>query len=114
MSSYIFKIGQISKYKQLVNKLCKSKHAIILHSDDEILKNAIAKLFVMKNECLSENAPCLICNNCQKVIDENALDVLWFGKDKPVVVGDSENIVQDSYVAKSSKQETLPCSKKTS
>ena len=52
----------------------------------------------MKNECLSENAPCLICNNCQKVIDENALDVLWFGKDKPVVVGDSENIVQDSYV----------------
>lgn len=69
-----------------------------MHSEDIMLLNNLAKLLVMSFECEGEDAPCLICNNCQKIIDENALDVLYFGKEKNIVVEDSETIVQQSYV----------------
>ena len=51
----------------------------------------------MNLEC-EYNETCFICNNCQKVIDDNALDVLHFGNEKGIVVDDSEKIVQESYV----------------
>ena len=97
MSNYIFKISQLSKYKDFLQRVKKSKHAIILNSEDTILLDTLAKLLAMNFEC-EYNEACFICNNCQKIIDDNALDVLHFGTDKNIVVEDSEKIVQDAYV----------------
>ena len=97
MSNYIFKISQLQKYKDFLKRVKKSKHAIILNSEDTILTDALAKLVAMNFEC-EYNETCFICNSCQKIIDDNALDVLHFGIDKNIVVEDSEKIVEESYV----------------
>jgi len=98
LSSYIFKVNELEKYKLFLQKVKKANHAVILNSEDTMLLNIIAKLLVMSLECDNNNPPCLICNNCQKIIDNNALDVLWFGSEKSIVVEDSETIVQESFV----------------
>ena len=63
-----------------------------------MLLDIVAKLFVMQNACKDEKKPCLICPNCQKVMDNNAIDVLYFGDEKSILVEDSEKIVEDSYI----------------
>lgn len=98
MSNYLFKISQISKFGDLLEKLSVSKHAIILHSQDKILLEAIAKLYVMKQECKEQDSPCFCCNNCKKILDGNAVDVEVYGKEKGIVVDDSKAIIESSYV----------------
>lgn len=98
MANYIFKIFNIEKYKTLINKISKTSHAVILQSKDYLLIDAIAKLVVMKNECLEKDKPCFICPNCQKILDGNALDVEIFGSQKNILVEDSQKIVEDSNV----------------
>ena len=98
MSNYIFKVSELKKYQQFLDRLEKSNHAIILHSEDEILLGILSKLLIAKLECKSEKKPCLYCENCQKIMDSNAIDVKVFGEDKSIVVEDSNNIVTDSYV----------------
>ena len=98
MSNYIFKISQIEKYKSLIEKLSNASNAILLFSKDDMLLDAIAKLVCMKNECENQQSPCLYCSNCQKIIDKNALDVKNYGLEKSILVEDSQNIVEDSFV----------------
>ena len=98
MSSYLFKINDISKYDNVLQKLLASNHAIILHSQDRILLDSISKLLVMKIECKNEKAPCFYCDSCKKILDDNALDVEMFGYEKNIVVEDSKKIIEDSYV----------------
>lgn len=98
MSKYLFKISQLEKYKNFVDRLLGGKHAIILQSDDELLLDAIYKFLIMKYECLDKNKPCFICSNCQKILDETAVDVELFGKEKNILVEDSQKIVEDSFV----------------
>ena len=52
----------------------------------------------MKNECNEQDAPCFCCNTCKKILDENAIDVEFFGREKGIVVDDSKVIIEDSYV----------------
>lgn len=94
----MFKINQISKFDDLLEKLSVSGHAIILNSQDKILLEAISKLFIMKLECKEQNSPCFCCNNCKKILDENAIDVEYYGKEKGIVVDDSKAIIESSYV----------------
>ena len=98
MSNYIFKVKEQEKYSEFLKLLEKSTHAIILHSKDTILSSILAKLLVMKIECENEDSPCLMCSNCQKVLDNNAIDVEYFGEQKNIMVEDSEKIVEDSYI----------------
>ena len=88
----------MSRYKQLVKKLCNTKHAIILNSKDDLLLDAVANLVVMQGECTEKSKPCFTCSNCQKILDGNAVDVQTFGKQKSIVVEDSETIVERSHV----------------
>ena len=97
MSNYIFKISQLQKYKDFLQRVKKSKHAIVLNSEDTILTDVLAKLIAMSFECEYDET-CFICNSCQKIIDDNALDVLHFGLEKNIVVEDSEKIVEESHV----------------
>lgn len=97
MSSYLFKTAQIKKYQDFLQRLTKSSHAIILKSDDQLLLDIIAKLLVMKLEC-SDKLPCFVCPSCQKILDNNAIDIEYFGDEKQIVVEDSEKIVEDSYI----------------
>ena len=94
----MFKISQIFKFDALLKKMVGSKHAIILHSQDTILLEAISKLYIMKLECVDKNSPCFCCPNCKKILDGNAIDVEVFGKEKGIVVEDSKTIIEDSYV----------------
>ena len=94
----MFKVNSLKKYQDFLQRLTASHHAIILHCDDEILLDTIAKLFVMKCECDDKHSPCMICTKCQKIIDCNALDVEYFGEEKSILVDDSEKIVEDSFV----------------
>ena len=98
MSKYLFKVKELKKYRDFLGLLKKSNHAIILHTTDTMLLEIVAKLAVMQFECESDNGPCLICQNCQKILDGNAIDVEYFGNSKNIVVEDSETIVADSYV----------------
>ena len=98
MSSYLFKVGELEKYRHFLENILKSNHAIILNSQDTMLLDILAKLYVAKCECKNSNAPCLYCENCQKIIDNNALDISYFGVDKNIVVEDSEKIVLESFV----------------
>ena len=98
MSSYLFQVSQLKKYQDFLNKITKGSHAIILHSEDTILQDIIAKLFVMNFECENDMVPCMYCTSCQKIMDNNALDVKVFGENKSIVVEDSNFIVQDSFV----------------
>ena len=98
MANYIFKIYNLEKYKSLVKKISKTSHAVILQSKDDILVDAIAKLVVMQNECMEQDKPCFICSNCQKILDGNALDVEQFGKEKGILVEDSQKIAYDSNI----------------
>lgn len=98
MSSYLFQVSQLKKYQEFLNKITKGSHAIILHSQDAILQEIISKLFVMNFECENEVIPCMYCTSCQKIMDNNALDIKWFGENKSIVVEDSNFIVQDSFV----------------
>ena len=94
----MFKVSQLKKYQNFLTKLKDASHAVILTSADKMLLDIIAKLFVMQNECKDEKQPCFICSNCQKIIDNNAIDILYFGSEKSILVEDSEKIVEDSYI----------------
>ena len=98
MGNYIFKIFGLEKYNNLVKKIAKTRHAIILESQDDILLDALSKLVVMQNECQETDKPCFVCSNCQRVLDDNALDLQYFGKAKNIMVDDSQKIVEDSNV----------------
>ena len=98
MSNYTFKISQLPKYKTFLETLKNSNHAIILFSKDKLLLDAVSSLYVMMQECENDYKPCMFCETCQKIIDRNALDVEYFGEDKNIMVDDSENIVNSSYV----------------
>ncbi len=94
----MFKIWELEKYKSLISKLEKSSHAVILHSKDKMLLEAISKLFVMKSECLDSHKPCFVCTNCSKILDGNSIDIEVFGSEKAILVEDSQKIVEDSFV----------------
>lgn len=98
MNNYLFKINELEKYKIFLQKIKNFKHAIILNSDDELLLTNIAKLCVMQNVCKGQEPPCLFCENCKKVLDKNAVDIEYYGFEKSMLVEDSENIVNSSYI----------------
>lgn len=95
---YTQKLQAQQTVQNMLQNLKESSHAIILSSPDDVTMLSLAKLVVMTEVCESNQAPCTNCKNCKKILDGNAVDVQYFGLDKPMLVEDSTNIVNDSFV----------------
>lgn len=95
---YIKKIHNLPKIKDLLFKLKDSAHALLLVSKDELFLKNFAKLIVLNQFCNSQNEICFDCTNCKKILNGNAVDVQYYGFDKPVLVEDSQQIISESYV----------------
>lgn len=92
------KFYELSKIKQLLGQLKSRSHAVLLQSKDELFLRAFAKLLILDDMCQSGEQICFECANCKKVLNSNAIDVEFFGQNKPLVVEDSQQIIADSYV----------------
>lgn len=114
---------KLNKVKQLLNQLKNSSHAILLSSKDEIFLDTFAKLMVLNDCCQFGQEVCFNCADCKKIINQNVVDVEYFGYQKPLVVEDSQQIIADSYIVpleltnkyfivKQIQQATLPAQNK--
>lgn len=94
---YINKFCKLDRIVNFVNTLKSSSHSILLCSEDEIFLDCIAKLIVL-NDCCKNDKPCFKCINCNKILNKNSVDVKYFGESKNIVVEDSSNIINESYI----------------
>ena len=76
-----FKETQI--YNEIIND--EMMHSIMLISHDKDMLDFYAYKIVCTMFCSSENKPCGVCPNCQKIKHNNMVDVLTYPKDEDVL-----------------------------
>lgn len=74
-------------------------HCYLLSGMDSEVINSFAYLVIQEIFCLSDNAPCDNCINCNKISHSNMVDVITYPKgDKGLMVDDINEIVSDCFI----------------
>lgn len=74
-------------------------HCYLISSKDEFYLHELSIFAVKEICCLTENAPCNVCNNCIKIDHGNMVDFEVFPKEKKsLMVEDINLVVEKSYV----------------
>jgi DNA polymerase-3 subunit delta' len=96
--NYFKKLNTLNNFLHKVYKEQKS-HAYLLISEDNISASASAKILALNFVCNSSyNLPCFECSNCVKVLNNTALDVFLYPKNKNILVQDIKEIIQTAHV----------------
>lgn len=74
-------------------------HCYLLSGMDSVVINEFAYIVTKEIFCLSDNAPCEGCINCNKINHSNMVDVITYPKgDKGLMVDDINEIVSDCFI----------------
>ncbi len=90
LQSITHKIISLDKSRDMLS------HAYMLECADRFLLKNYSMLMAQEIFCKDINTPCGVCNNCQKVLHSNMVDLKVFPKEKNIVVDDINEIVDDS------------------
>lgn len=70
-------------------------HAYMLECADRFVIEKFGMLLAQEIYCEGQDSPCGVCNNCQKVLHSNMVDLKIYPKEKSIVVDDVVEIVSD-------------------
>ena len=74
-------------------------HCYMISSKDELLLSSFAFFVAKEILCLSDNAPCDNCVNCNKISHNNMVDLKVYPRsEKSLVVDDINEIVDDCFI----------------
>lgn len=74
-------IRALTDYLDKYKAIFKSKsHAVMLISDDSVLRQNLAEIYCMTLHCTGIEKPCFMCAECLKCLDKASLDILEVGK----------------------------------
>lgn len=96
MKNKIDLISQSVTYKNFIKSVKNLSSCILLTSQEHSILQPFAKFFAMNIICKNET-PCFTCNDCQKILTNNAIDILCYPKfSESFSVEDVENIITNS------------------
>ena len=71
-------------------------HAYLIECADKYVSDEYGVLIAQEIFCLGDRTPCGDCNNCQKVMHSNMVDLKVYPKEKNIVVDDIVEIVSEA------------------
>lgn len=81
-------------------------HAVLLVCDDGFMLKKYLKIFAQALMC-EKSQPCFNCRTCRLIDAENFQDVVFYPKDKKLVVDDVNDLISKSYVKPLEKDKKL-------
>jgi DNA polymerase-3 subunit delta' len=94
--SEIYKNSQSHRIISLDKSRGMLSHAYMLECSDKFVVDQFGLLMAQEIYCSDNNSVCGICNNCQKVLHGNMVDLKVYPKEKNIMVDDVVEIVSDS------------------
>ncbi|MBE5738645.1 MAG: hypothetical protein E7354_02850 [Clostridiales bacterium] len=97
--NHVYRKTQLHKVISSDVKAGMLSHCYLLSGVDDIIINSFATLLAKEIYCLSDDAPCNECLNCNKISHSNMVDLITYPKgDKGLMVDDMNEIVVDCFV----------------